>query len=81
MFKFCRMNPTTKYRTEQMPSLIPKYLVGKIISIKYLNVEWKNFVKKSVTCAGWVRSVRVSNKMLFIDLLDGTSPLSIQLVI
>lgn len=76
-----RLNTPVIYNTQALPSTTSKYLVGDIINNRYLNEQWRGLINSSVNVAGWVRNVRVSNQVMFINLFDGTAAKEIQVVI
>ena len=48
--------------------------------LKYLHQNWQDLIDKEITIAGWVRSIRDSKSLAFINLNDGTAFNGIQIV-
>lgn len=80
-----RMN--TKYNLELPEHFLkrnrPENLVGQVVRIDYLLSNASTFLDKDITVAGWANSTRLqeNNTLLFIELVDGTSPIPLQIVV
>ncbi len=48
--------------------------------VKDLREQYASFIGKEISCAGWIRTVRVSKNVGFIELNDGTSFANVQVV-
>lgn len=61
----------------------PSHLVGNVVRLDYLLSNASTFLDKDVTVAGWANSTRLqeNNTLLFIELVDGTSPVPLQIVV
>jgi asparaginyl-tRNA synthetase len=62
---------------------MPSYLVGQTLRLSHLIRDWAKYVDQVVTVSGWARETRLASKdtLLFIKLVDGSSPEPIQVVI
>ena len=61
----------------------PANLVGSILRIDYLLSNAAKYIDQDVTVAGWANSVRLqaNDTLVFIELVDGTSPVPLQVVV
>ena len=53
----------------------------KRLEIKNLYDQIENYVNKEITICGWVKSIRVSKKLAFVTLNDGSCYKSVQVVV
>ncbi len=53
----------------------------KRIYIKELHTSWKDYADKSVKVCGWIKTIRSSGKVAFIELSDGTVMNTLQVVL
>lgn len=61
----------------------PANLVGSVVRLDYLLANASTYLDKDVTVAGWANSARLqeNDTLLFIELVDGTSPVPLQIVV
>eukprot|EP00331_Platyophrya_macrostoma_P027055 CAMPEP_0176456582 /NCGR_PEP_ID=MMETSP0127-20121128/31377_1 /TAXON_ID=938130 /ORGANISM="Platyophrya macrostoma, Strain WH" /LENGTH=527 /DNA_ID=CAMNT_0017846575 /DNA_START=53 /DNA_END=1636 /DNA_ORIENTATION=+ len=62
---------------------VPKNVVPGITRLEYLLKNYESYMDKEVTVAGWARTCRPQAKetLVFIELTDGTTPGSLQVVV
>ena len=58
-------------------------LVGSILRVDYVLANAAKYLDKNITVAGWANSARLqeNDTLLFIELVDGTSPVPLQIVV
>lgn len=61
----------------------PSTLVGSILRIDHVLSNAAKYIDKDITVAGWANSARLqeNDTLLFIELVDGTSPVPLQIVV
>jgi asparaginyl-tRNA synthetase len=61
----------------------PTFLIGEIVRCDEVLRNYKKYTDKEILVAGWANSTRLQAKdtLIFIELVDGTSPTPLQVVI
>lgn len=61
----------------------PTFLIGEVLRCDEVLRNFKKYVGKNVVVAGWANSTRLQAKdtLIFVELVDGTSPTPLQVVI
>jgi hypothetical protein len=80
-----RTNKTTKFEIPKELGMRrhPTFLIGEIVRCDEVLRNFKNYIDKEIVVAGWANSTRLQAKdtLIFVELVDGTSPTPLQVVI
>ena len=80
-----RTNKALKYEVPKELSLRrqPTFLIGEVLRCDEVLRNYKKYIGKDIVVAGWANSTRLQGKdtLIFVELMDGTSPNPIQVVI